>query len=241
MKRKSAFSVGEYYHIYNRGTEKRNIFLDKADYLRFTVLLYIANNTDAMHISNLKYQGRSLMGILSIDKKDSLVDIGAYCLMPNHFHLLVKEKTEDGISKFMKKISTGYSMYFNKRYNRMGNLFQGVFKAIHSDSDEYLKYLFAYIHLNPIKLMEPNWKETGIKNKNEAQLFLRGHSFSSYLDYKIGDNRSESKIINKSVFPNYFSLQKDFDNLINDWLSYPPLLSRTVLDNSGQNINGVIK
>lgn len=216
------FSVGEYYHIYNRGTEKRDIFLDKADYLRFIVLLYISNNTDVVHISNLINQGETLMKILNINKKDSLVSIGAYCLMPNHFHLLIKEKTENGISKFMGKLATGYSMYFNKRYERTGKLFEGVFKSTHADSDEYLKYLFSYIHLNPIKLMDPEWKENGIKDKNKANSFLKEYSFSSYLDYSEGDTRSESKIIDKKSFPEYFLAVNDFKYFINDWLSYKP-------------------
>ena len=220
MDRKTAFSVGEYYHIYNRGIEKRDIFLDKADYLRFIVLLYISNNTDVVHISNHINQGRSLMKMLDIDKKDSLVDIGVYCLMPNHFHILLKEKTENGISKFMKKLSTGYSMYFNKRYERTGSLFQGIFKSVHMDSDEYLKYLFAYIHLNPVKLIDPIWKENGIKDKNTTNSFLKGYSYSSYFDYGNIGNRPETKIINKNAFPEYFSMVKDFEGYINDWLSY---------------------
>jgi len=151
MSRILPFSTGEYYHIYNRGTEKRDIFLDKADYLRFIVLLYISNNIEAVHISNLREQGKFLRDIINLERKETLVDIGTYCLMPNHFHLLIKEKRAGGISEFMKKISTGYSMYFNKRYERTGRLFEGTFKSVHADSDEYLKYLFAYIHLNPIK------------------------------------------------------------------------------------------
>lgn len=220
MQRKSIFSVGEFYHVYNRGTDKRDIFLDKADYLRFIVLLYAANNIDAMHISNLKYQGRSLMGILNIDKKDTIVDVGAYCLMPNHFHILVKEKMENGISNFMKKLSTGYSMYFNKRYERTGSLFQGVFKSVYADNDEYLKYLFAYIHLNPVKLVDSEWKEQGIKDRDLAKSFLKDYSFSSYFDYSAGKSRIEVKIINKKSFPDYFSVNKDFNDFINDWLSY---------------------
>lgn len=220
MERKSVFSIGEYYHIYNRGTEKRDIFLDKADYLRFLVLLYISNNTDIVHISNLINQGDSLMKIMKLERGETLVDIGVYCLMPNHFHLLIKEKVENGISKFMKKLSTGYSMYFNKRYDRTGSLFQGVFKSVYADNDEYLKYLFAYIHLNPVKLIDSRWKENGIKDKNSAETFLGEYTFSSYWDYKEKNNRLESNIINKEVFPGYFVENKDFENLINDWLSY---------------------
>ena len=224
MSRILPFSTGEYYHIYNRGTEKRDIFLDKADYLRFIVLLYISNNIEAVHISNLREQGKFLRDIINLERKETLVDIGTYCLMPNHFHLLIKEKRAGGISEFMKKISTGYSMYFNKRYERTGRLFEGTFKSVHADSDEHLKYLFAYIHLNPIKLINPVWKEEGIRNSVEAKLFLSGYSFSSYLDYTMkarnNGKRSESKILNKNVFPEYFSTEKDFESFINYWLLF---------------------
>jgi len=224
MSRILPFSTGEYYHIYNRGTEKRDIFLDKADYLRFIVLLYISNNIEAVHISNLREQGKFLRDIINLERKETLVDIGTYCLMPNHFHLLIKEKRAGGISEFMKKISTGYSMYFNKRYERTGRLFEGTFKSVHADSDEHLKYLFAYIHLNPIKLINPVWKEEGIRNSVEAKLFLSGYSFSSYLDYTMkarnNGKRPESKILNKNVFPEYFSTEKDFESFINYWLLF---------------------
>jgi len=224
MSRILPFSTGEYYHIYNRGTEKRDIFLDKADYLRFIVLLYISNNIEAVHISNLREQGKFLRDIINLERKETLVDIGTYCLMPNHFHLLIKEKRAGGISEFMKKISTGYSMYFNKRYERTGRLFEGTFKSVHADSDEHLKYLFAYIHLNPIKLINPVWKEEGIRNSVEAKLFLNGYSFSSYLDYTMkarnNGKRPESKILNKNVFPEYFSTEKDFESFINYWLLF---------------------
>ena len=224
MSRILPFSTGEYYHIYNRGTEKRDIFLDKADYLRFIVLLYISNNIEAVHISNLREQGKFLRDIINLERKETLVDIGTYCLMPNHFHLLIKEKRAGGISEFMKKISTGYSMYFNKRYERTGRLFEGTFKSVHADSDEHLKYLFAYIHLNPIKLINPVWKEEGIRNSVEAKLFLNEYSFSSYLDYTMkarnNGKRPESKILNKNVFPEYFSTEKDFESFINYWLLF---------------------
>ena len=99
-------------------------------------------------------------------------------------------------------------MYFNKRYERTGRLFEGTFKSVHANNDEYLKYLFAYIHLNPIKLTNPMWKEEGIKDNNKAESFLNEYEFSSYLDYSsnMENNRKrlESKILNKEVFPEYF-------------------------------------
>ncbi len=110
-------------------------------------------------------------------------------------------------------------MYFNKRYERSGNLFQGKFKAKHIDNDEYLKYLISYVHLNPIKLIDQKWKENGIKNKKQSEKYLGKYSYSSYLDY-IGLTRVENKIINKSSLPEYFETIKDFETNVTEWLSY---------------------
>lgn len=220
MERKFDFSIEEFYHIYNRGNNKNNIFTTKADYNRFVLLLYVANNINSVHISNLPYQGRSLINVTKNIKRDeTLVDIGVYCLMPNHFHLLLREKTEGGITKFMSKLLTGYSMYFNKKNERTGGLFESRFKAEHADNDEYLKYLFAYIHLNPVKLIESNWKEVGIKNKNRVKKYLKEYKYSSYADY-LGEDREEKIILNKEVFPEYFEEFKDFERFIDGWIDY---------------------
>src|SRR3989344_8417316 len=114
MERKIIFSEGEFYHLYNRGVEKRPIFSDRNDRERFLRLLFIANSTepfDFREIADKKYS--------EIDRGELLVAIGAYCLMPNHFHLLIREIVPAGISLFMGKLATGYSMYFNKRHGRV--------------------------------------------------------------------------------------------------------------------------
>jgi putative transposase len=139
--------------------------------------------------------------------------------MPNHFHLLVHEKEEGGISAFMQKLSTAYSLYFNKKHNRTGKLFEGVFMATHANEDEYLKYLFAYIHLNPVKMIEPKWRDRGIVNMARVKKFLSDYYFSSYLDYASGA-RSEAVILNKNTFPKYFENRKEFHGHLNDWLNY---------------------
>ncbi|MDO8663899.1 MAG: transposase, partial [Candidatus Wildermuthbacteria bacterium] len=213
MQRKITFSVNEYYHLYNRGVEKRNIFIDKNDWARFHRLLYLANGTNP-----IRFHETDNLIFSSIDRGDPLVAVGAYVLMPNHFHILVKEITEKGLSKFMEKLNTGYSMYFNKKYERVGPLFQGRFKGEHVDTDEYLKYLYAYIHLNPIKLIEPNWKEIGIKDEKRALKYVSQYHYSSYEDY-CGIKREEGAILSKDEFPLYFSKDHDFKLYINDWLT----------------------
>lgn len=218
MLRKTNFAPGCYYHIYNRGTDKRDIFLEDNDYLRFIVLLYICNNTEAVRIKDWLSRGRSLGDILEIERKETLVDIGAHCLMPNHFHLLVREKRNNGISVFLKKLSTAYAMYVNKKNERSGNLFQGRFKAELVDKDEYLKYLFAYIHLNPVKIIEPFWKKQGIKDAKKAKEFLANYKWSSYQAYF--NNKKVNPILEKEAFPEYFGNSREFTKFVQDWLNY---------------------
>ncbi len=217
MLRKTGFTPDNYYHIYNRGTDKREIFLNDSDYSRFIALLYICNNTKPVHIQWFT-QERPLDEIFNIQRENILIDIGAYCLMPNHLHLLVKEKEGNGISQFMKKLSTAYAMYFNKKYERSGNLFQGRFKAELANTDEYLKYLFSYIHLNPIKLLEPDWKEKGIKDEKCAINFLNNYQWSSYRFYT--DRKQKDPILDKNKFPDYFENIKEFKTFITEWLNY---------------------
>jgi putative transposase len=216
MERKFSFSIDEFYHIYNRGTDKRIIFKDEKDYQRFINLLYLLNNKDPLEY-RLVTKKLNHYEIFNFKRGPRLVSIGAYCLMPNHFHLLIKEETENGISAFMLKILTGYSMYFNKKYKRTGSLFEGPFKATHLDSDDYLKYIYSYIHLNPIKLIDYDWKEKGIRNIAEAKDFLSKYSHSSYWD-SLGEGRPERKILNPESFPDYFLAKGSFEDEINDWL-----------------------
>jgi putative transposase len=221
MSRNISIAPDEFYHIYNRGTDKRDIFSTNEDRERFLALLYLCNAVEPVHISNIqKKRGSTLIEALpETETREALVDICAYCLMPNHFHLLVREKEEQGISRFMQKLMTGYTMYFNRRHERTGTLFQGKFKATHADNDLYLKYLIAYIHLNPVKLIEPKWKDDGIQDKVSAERYLRDYKYSSYQDY-LGAQRAESIIINKIALPEYFSAPREFETDIADWLSY---------------------
>lgn len=133
------FAENEYYHVYNRGVEKRVIFLDDQDYIVFLGLL-------KKYLIGIQTSKADRHRVLRIDDKVQLV---AYCLMPNHFHLLLHQTDREGVSKLMRKLSTGYAMYFNNRYNRVGALFQGKYKASRINADAYLQHITRYIHLNP--------------------------------------------------------------------------------------------
>lgn len=214
MNRKTVFAEGEYYHVYNRGVEKRTIFLDDMDRRRFQALLYLCNGEKSIVYRLI--QGETLYQTEVEEKKCA---IGAYALMDNHFHILLREIKENGISEFMQKLTTSYSMYFNKKNQRVGALFQGVFKAEHVDRDEYLKYLYAYIHLNPVKLFDPHWRDEGVRDRVGTKNFLDQYTHSSYPDYQ-GETREENVILSTAEFPEYFETTREFDELVSYWLDY---------------------
>lgn len=214
--RKISFAAGEYYHIYNRGNSKQRIFHDREDHAHFMGLLYACNQKENFKIDNL----RKDQSLYEVDKYSILVNIGAYVLMPNHFHLLLTHEDEDNnVSKFMQKISTAYVMYYNKKYKRTGGLFEGKFKSQHLNTDRYLKYIFSYIHLNPVKLIQKDWKEKGIRDKKKVLEHLKQYIHSSFLDY-FGATRIQNKILTTQAFPKYFPKKQDFLKEIFDWLNY---------------------
>ncbi len=211
-----SLAQGEFYHIYNRGTEKRNIFLDAADYERFVELLFLCNSKQAINVRDIRNNQKS---IFDFNRKESIVAIGAYCLMPNHFHILLSPQCPDGVKTFMGKVGTSYSMYFNKRYERTGSLFQGRYRAEHANHDNYLKYLFSYIHLNPVKLIQPDWKEQGIIDGKAAYEYVSAYPYSSLSDY-LGPGRDEAKILTRQAFPDYFNSVAMHGEEVISWLTY---------------------
>lgn len=214
MNRKCIFAIGEFYHLYNRGNDRREIFRSFKDYERFVRLLFLCNGTSPVSLKE-----KLNTPLQKIERGEPLVDIGAYCLMPNHFHILVRERRAGGISLFMKKLSTAYSMYFNAKYDRTGKLFENAFKATHADDDVYLRYLFAYIHLNPVKIFDSKWREFGASDFREAKQRLVEYRYSSYLDYA-GTERRETAILNREAFPGYFESANAFEAFVDDWLSF---------------------
>ena len=143
--RKVRFGIGEFYHIYNRGVDKRSVFLETEDFERF--LQSIREFNSQRPIGSLfenSFRDKTKLG----NRVAKLVDIVGYCLNPNHFHLILKQRLDGGVSEFMHRLGSGYTQYFNIKHKRSGSLFQGKFKAIHVDSNEYLLHLSAYVNLN---------------------------------------------------------------------------------------------
>lgn len=224
--RKTPLVDNEYYHIYNRGNSKQKIFLDKDDYDYFIKCLYCCNTYKSFTFrEDLIKQN---IYAFDYDREESIVSIGAWVLMPNHFHIYIitshksdlwRKVEKNRISEFMRKVSTAYAKYFNAKYGRTGGLFEGKFKSNHIKSDNQAKYLFSYIHLNPIKLIDSKWKEEGIKDIKKSLEFLSKYKWSSYLDY-IDNSRVNYKILDLDNFPKYFNNIKDFNREILTWLKY---------------------
>jgi len=205
--RKDPLVVNEYYHLYNRGVEKRKIFQSVNDYDHFIFLMYICNTAKSIVLRDVDK---------NFDRGETIVDIGAYCLMPNHFHILLKGKTDGGISNYMLKLLTAYSMYFNKKYKRTGRLFESVFKSSHVDSEEYLKYLYSYIHLNPAKLIDKNWRNNSDKSHEVLLRFVFTYKYSSLNHYL---NIINNKILEPKQFPAYFLKPEDHRKELFEWLA----------------------
>ena len=143
-----------YYNIYNRGVEKRNIFMNESDYFRFIETLdFYRKSPQPQKLSDFR---RRVLSLKKVENQKNLVKIFAYCLMPNHFHLLVQQLVDRGITGFVSNLANSYTRYFNTKYERIGALFQGAFKAKLVNNDEYLLQLSKYIHRNPDSLLQ--WK-----------------------------------------------------------------------------------
>lgn len=182
MTRRVPFVNNEYYHVYNRGVEKRIIFKDRQDHERFLFMLVEFNQEDRVR-NTFRYvdEPQTVRGSTSHSAK--LVVIENWCLMPNHYHLVLRQLVPGGIAKFLQKVMTGYTMYFNLRHERSGALFQGKTKSKHIDKEKYLNYVHYYIDLNPLELLYPQWKEKGVPSIDKARAYLESYPWHKRRKY----------------------------------------------------------
>ena len=192
LMRKISFAIGEYYHVYNRGVEKRTIFENIKDLERFFQSMKEFNTLESIG----SIFERKHAKVKDRDDAKPLVSFVAFCLNPNHYHFLITPLVDKGIEKFMQRLGTGYTMYFNEKHKRSGSLFQGTFKAAYVDSDEYLLRLSAYINLNnkihkfgglASKLTLSSWMEFVSTEKDVQQFCEKGvvlNQFRSKKEYE---------------------------------------------------------
>lgn len=200
--RKTTFVNNEFYHVYNRGVDKRDIIMSENDSDRFmkSVLLFNSKKPIGSIFEKMLIKNKNQFG----GETAKLVNIIAYCLNPNHFHFILEQVIEGGISEFMKRLGGGYTWYFNNKHKRSGSLFQGVFKSVHIDDNQYLLNLSAYVNLN----------NRAHKFGGETAKWAR----SSWNEYLTEDNQNSSGICSKDIILSQFKKKNEYKNFAEEEL-----------------------
>lgn len=209
--RKIVLATNEIYHVFNRGVEKRPIFLNHRNYLHFLKLVdYYRFKEPPFKFSHLKILSREEREkiLKELQEHQKLVDIFAFCLLPNHIHFLLKQLVDGGISKFISNATNSYSRYFNIRNERIGHLFQGNFGASRIEDDEQLLHVSRYIHLNPVTSYLVGIDE------------LENYRYSSYLEYL----NKEKGFCNTSEILAFFKTPEDYKKFVRDQADYAKTL-----------------
>lgn len=214
--------INQFCHVYNRGVEKRDIFLDDEDYFRGVHDLFEFNDANAT--SNIKrYLSKQsiVRDPISNNKKprELLINLMSWVLMPNHYHHFSRPRTRYGLSKFQQKFGIGLTGYFNLKYKRSGVLFQGKHKKVLVTNDAQAGHLVCYIHSNPLDLWKPNWKEKGLTNlelQNALEFLEKKYRWSSHLDY-LGIKNFPSLISTEFLY-GFFGGPEGYRKFFTDWL-----------------------
>lgn len=180
--RKITYNAGGVYRVYNHGVDNRLLFSSQEDYDRFEAYLYLLNDSDSPRAANFFVANRS-REIFKSARGEPLVHIAAYAILQNHFEILMSPLQADGISKFMQKLLTAYTMYFNNKYDRRGTLFEGSYKVEESKNDEHTKYLFSYIHMLPAQLFDARWEDASNEIFAQHATRIAEYRYSSVREY----------------------------------------------------------
>jgi putative transposase len=208
--RKPTLTNGEYYHVYNRGVEKRSIFQDEDDFARFLQSLIEFNTLEPIgSLYENSFQKKLQLGRSASKLSDRLVDIVCYCLNSNHYHCILRQLVDGGISTFMHRVGGGFTKHFNIKYKRTGVLFEGKFKAVHIESNTQLLHTSAYVNLNnkvhrlgrsASKVSKSSWDEyvgRGAEEMCEKNIILR--QFKGKAEYKSFATDSLKDILDNKV------------------------------------------
>lgn len=214
--REIEFINNEYYHIYDRGVDKRSIFFDEFDHALFCEYLYLFNDENFYHSGDpidkvVKLNAPELYG----GERDPLVEIISYNLLNNHFHFFIKQLKDGGISKLLHKIKKAYSWKFNKRQKRVGTLFEGRFKAKHIDNEAYFKHIIRYIHLNSLDSTKHGWRGGDVKDWDDALKVLNQHKWSSHNAYM--GKQQDLPIILPETISSFYSSPEEYVQSLKEW------------------------
>ncbi len=219
MARSVTFEPGEWYHCYNRGIDRRKTYMDRQDYQRFQTLLYASNSDTPFPLRRFRsHEGRlDLHDLYTEERGEPQVDIGAYALLPDQYHLLLRERTVGGITSFMQRLNTRYVMYFNIRHERMGPLFGGRFRAKQVRTSNLSKVV-NFIHGNSAELFEENFKSGMVADKHLLKKSVRTYEFSSLCDYEEYD-RPERVILSIESLKTCLGSSPTLDGALTDFMT----------------------
>jgi putative transposase len=239
-KEKRDFVSGEIYHLVLRRAGNELLFGDIDDYYRGIFYIYECNDTNPVKIKerreararfkkmlkSIEAEESQLMfknpsnALVWEDKRDKLVEVLAFCLMPNHIHLLVRQLKDGGISRFVQKIASGYACYFKRKYEikLAGHFFQDRFNSVHIKDDDQLRVVFTYIHTNPTLLLEPEWKEKGVQNPEKTIEFLNNYKWSSYQDYL--EIKNFPSLTERTFLTEIMGGKNGCQEWVNNWIEY---------------------
>lgn len=211
------FDVGEYYHVYNRGVDKRDVFSSPDESQRFYESLYLFNDKayerkDGTFLDRIVLLAGS--EVFSYER-NQLVSIVAFKLMTNHFHLLLREEQENGISLFMHKLGTGYTNFFNRNHARTGSLFEGPFEAVHIESNAQLEHDVRYIHFNELDRHGFDWRSGNIENWNQALAVLGADPYSSHQVYS--GHPQQLPVVDLQLAQELFPRAEEYREFMRTW------------------------
>jgi len=199
---------GEFYHVYNRGNLKQNIFTEERDWVRFLFLLLYFQSPIVFYNISRSVSSFVRHRVFNIEDnlrqkiiKNRTVELTCFCLMPNHFHLIVRETKNNGISNYMQRIQNSYTKYCNIKYQKSGHLLQGPFKIVRIKDNNQLLYLSTYIHRNPIELNRENPR------------YYYDYTWSSLQDYTNKNRWGE--LLKTDIIACQFSGKEKYENFVN--------------------------
>jgi putative transposase len=212
------FITGEFYHIYNRGTDKRDLFLDDADNERFLESLHLFNDR---YYGSPKTMMQRTLALSMSDRfdfeREHFVEICAYTLIPNHFHLFVRQGMDGGISRLMQKLEMGFSKYFNRRHDRSGTLYESPFKAVHVSNRAHFFQLPVYVHLNILDLFNFSWRSGLVDDWDKALKLMSMYKWSSHNAF-MGDGQY-LPIVSQGTIDGFYNSPEEYEEHLRGWSS----------------------
>ncbi len=210
------FINDEYYHIYNRGVDGRSLFEDPYDYHRFCQSMFLFNDRHyrdevARYEKMVRLSGHEIFE----NEREPFVKIFSFTLMPNHYHILIQQLVEGGVSKLFQKLNKGYSSYFNRKHERTGPLLEGPFKARHIANDSYLEHLIAYIHLNILDLTPHDWRNGLVDDWKTAFQSMNQYPWSSHQLYC--DVPQRFPLVDLELYSKLFGSKEKYEDALREW------------------------